>query len=251
MTLSPDQVRARKGHGRLAMLTAYDYPTALALDGAGLDLILVGDSLGEVELGGDGTSWVTLEMMCHHVRAVRNGVRDTHVVGDMPAGSYDTPEQAVESARRLIEAGADSVKLEGALIPQVRAILAAGIPVMGHVGLLPQTAEKRRRYGVTPEEYRAVCDDAVALDRAGCFAVVIEAVVPDLAAEITGAVSVPTIGIAAGAGCDGQVLVTTDLVGGLPSRPAFVTPKANVFATIQGAAAAFAAEARAATTRAA
>ena len=251
MNLTPAEIRARKGNGHLAMLTAYDYPTALALDGAGLDLILVGDSLGEVELGGDGTSWVTLDMMCHHVRAVRNGVRETHVVGDMPAGSYDTPKQAVASARRLVDAGADSVKLEGALIDQVEAILADGIPVMGHVGLLPQTAETRRRLGITPEEYARVLADAVALDEAGCFAIVIEAVVPDLAAEISGAVGAPTIGIAAGIGCDGQVLVTTDLIGGLPSRPAFVTPKANIFATIQGAAAAFAAEARAADRQAA
>jgi 3-methyl-2-oxobutanoate hydroxymethyltransferase len=137
------------------------------------------------------------------------------------------------------------VKLEGALIAQVEAILADGIPVMGHVGLLPQTAEKRRRYGITPEEYAGVLADAFALDQAGCFAIVIEAVVPDLAAEISAAVGAPTIGIAAGMGCDGQVLVTTDLIGGLPSRPAFVTPKANIFATIQGAAAAFASEARA------
>lgn len=249
--LAVDAIRATKGVRRLAMLTAYDYPTALALDGSGLDLILVGDSLAEVELGETSTRAVDLGVMCHHVRAVRNGVRGTHVVGDMPAGSYDSPERAVASARALVAAGADSVKLEGALVEEVHAIIAAGIPVMGHVGLLPQTAQSRRRYGVTPAEFDAVRRDAIALAEAGCFAMVIEAVVPELAATITAAVGVPTIGIAAGLACDGQVLVWTDLLGALPNPPAFVTPYADVFSLVRDAGAAFAAGVRAATERAA
>lgn len=242
--LTPEQLHAAKGRRRLAMLTAYDYPTALALDGCGLDLILVGDSLGEVELGFPTTREVNLAMMCHHVRAVRNGVTRTHVVGDMPADTYRTPAEAVESARAIIAAGADSVKLEGALIPEVRAIIAAGIPVMGHVGLLPQTHTERRRRGKTQDEADQILADARALDAAGCYAIVIEAVDPAVAAGVTSAVTAPTIGIAAGIGTDGQVLVSTDLIGQLPEPPRFVTPKANVFQTVIDAGRAFAREVR-------
>ncbi|MEW6583127.1 MAG: 3-methyl-2-oxobutanoate hydroxymethyltransferase [Actinomycetota bacterium] len=242
--LSATAIRALKGVRRIAMLTAYDYPTALALDAAGLDVILVGDSLGEVELGYPSTRWVTLEMMRHHVRAVRHGVTRTHLVADMPANTYRGPDEAVASARALVDAGADSVKLEGALVDEVRAIVAAGIPVMGHVGLLPQTAEERRRQGKTAEEADAIADGAAALDAAGCYAIVIEAVVPELATRITPRVSCPTIGIAAGTGCDGQVLVSTDLLGLLPEHPPFVTPKADLARVIREAAAAFADDVR-------
>jgi 3-methyl-2-oxobutanoate hydroxymethyltransferase len=242
--LSAEGIRALKGVRRLTMLTAYDYPTALALDEAGLDMILVGDSLGEVELGYPSTRWVTLEMMRHHVRAVRHGVTRTHLVADMPASTYRNPEEAVASARALVEAGADSVKLEGALVPQVEAIVAAGIPVMGHVGLLPQTAEERRRHGKTPEEAEAIVTGAAALDGAGCYAIVIEAVVPDLATRITPRVGCPTIGIAAGTGCDGQVLVSTDLLGLLPDPPPFVRPKVDLRAVVQQVAREFVDEVR-------
>lgn len=225
-------LRARKGGRRLAMLTAYDYPTALALDSCGLDILLVGDSLAEVELGYDTTRAVSLEMMAHHVRAVRNGAVRTHICGDLTAGTYRTPEEAAESARVLVEAGADSVKLEGGLIPQVLAILAAGIPVMGHVGLLPQTAVVYRREGTTPGDADRIAAEARALDAAGCYAIVIEAVPATLAARITAEVSCPTIGIAAGPECDGQVLVSTDLLGQLPDPPRFVAPKADIFSLV-------------------
>ena len=201
------------------MLTAYDYPTALALDQGGLDILLVGDSLGEVELGYDTTRAVSLGMMTHHLRAVRNGVERTHVCADMPAGTYRTPEVALASARELVAAGADSVKLEGGLVEQVAAIIADGIPVMGHVGLLPQTATAYRRQGTTPDEADRIAAEARALDAAGCYAVVIEAVPAELAERITAEVACPTIGIAAGQECDGQVLVSTDLIGQVPSRP--------------------------------
>lgn len=228
------------------MLTAYDYPTALALDQVGLDVMLVGDSLGEVELGYLSTRAVTLPMMQHHVRAVANGATRTHVTGDLPAGSYDDPAQAVESARALVAAGAHSVKLEGALIPQAQAIMDAGIPVMGHVGLLPQTATGGyRKHGRSTEEADRLVDDARALDAAGCFAIVIECVDADAARRITEATEAPTIGIAAGMDCDGQVLVSTDLFGLLPDPPPFVQPRANLRDVMRGAAAEFAAEVRA------
>ena len=233
---------ATKGRRRLAMLTAYDYPTALALDQAGLDLILVGDSVAMVELGYPTTREATLAMMAHHVRAVRTGAVSTHVVGDLPAGSYDTPDQAVASARALAAAGADSVKLEGPCLAEVAAIIAAGIPVMGHVGLQPQTATVYRREGKTPAEANRIAREARALEAAGCFAIVIEAVDPDLATRITAEVGVPTIGIAAGVETDGQVLVSTDLVGQLPFTPPFMTPKANVFGTVTQAARDFVAD---------
>ena len=244
--LAAGDIRALKGTRRLAMLTAYDYPTALALDQVGLDIILVGDSLGEVELGYDSTRAVTLEMMVHHVRAVANGATRTHITGDMPAGTYDDPDAAVATARALVRAGAHSVKLEGALVPQVAAIIADGIPVMGHVGLLPQTAEGGyRKHGKSTEEADRLVDDARALDGAGCFAIVIECVDAEAALRITDAVTAPSIGIAAGGECDGQVLVSTDLFGLLPDPPPFVAPRANVRDIIRGAAAEFAAEVRA------
>jgi 3-methyl-2-oxobutanoate hydroxymethyltransferase len=185
-------------------------------------------------------------MMVHHVRAVRRGVRGTHVVADLPADSYRDPAEAVRSARALMGAGADSVKLEGAMVPQVEAIMAAGIPVMGHVGLLPQTATEYRRQGTEPEEAERILEDARALDRAGCYAIVVEAVPAELAARITAGVGCPTIGIAAGAETDGQVLVSTDLIGQLPEPPRWMTPKADVFSVVGAAARAFAGEVRAA-----
>ena len=244
--LSARDIRALKGRRRIAVLTAYDYPMALALDQVGLEVILVGDSLGEVELGYDSTRAVSVEMMEHHVRAVANGATHTHITADMPAGSYESPGQAVDTARALVAAGAHSVKLEGAMVAEVRAIIDAGIPVMGHVGLLPQTAEGGyRRHGKTVAEADRLVSEARALDEAGCFAIVIECVDHDAARRITDAVSGPTIGIAAGGDCDGQVLVSTDLIGLLPDPPPFVAPRANVRDIIRGAAAEFAAEVRA------
>lgn len=240
--MTPADVRATKGVRRLAMLTAYDYPTALAIDQAGLDLILVGDSVAMVELGFPTTREATLAMMAHHVRAVRTGAVNTHIVGDLPAGSYDSPARAVESALALVAAGADSVKLEGPRVAEVEAIIAAGVAVMGHVGLQPQTATVYRKEGRTPSEADRIAAEALALEAAGCFAVVIEAVPADLATRITGELGVPTIGIAAGVETDGQVLVSTDLVGQLPFTPPFVTPKANVFAIVTQAAREFVAE---------
>jgi 3-methyl-2-oxobutanoate hydroxymethyltransferase len=227
------------------MLTAYDFPTARLVAEAGVDLILVGDSLGMVVLGYDSTLPVTVDDMVHHTRATRRGAPEAFVIADMPFLSYGTPQQALDNAARLMkDAGADSVKLEGGLVPQVAAIVADGIPVMGHVGLLPQTAESYGRQGRTPEEAERIAAEARALDAAGCYAVVIEAVPAELAERITGEVGCPTIGIAAGVECDGQVLVSTDLIGQLPDPPRFVRAKANVYGAVVQAGQAFAAEVR-------
>ena len=214
-------VRSRKGIGpALAMVTAYDYTMARLVDEAGADLILVGDSLGMVVQGLPNTLPVTLEEVCYHGRAVARGVTRAHVVGDMPFMSYQvSAAQAVESAGKLVKEGAfESVKLEGGqeLAEHVRQIVRAGIPVMGHVGLLPQSVHALGGFKVQGRGAAAaakIVADARALEEAGAYAIVLEAVPPDVADEVTRTVGVPTIGIGAGVGCDGQVLVCTDLLG--------------------------------------
>ncbi|MBI4702267.1 MAG: 3-methyl-2-oxobutanoate hydroxymethyltransferase [Deltaproteobacteria bacterium] len=213
-------LRARKGGEPLAMLTAYDFTMARLLDRAGVDILLVGDSLGMVFQGLDTTIPVTLDEICYHSRAVARGAEHAHVVADMPFMSFQlSATQALESAGKLVKEGmAESVKLEGGseVAEQVRRIVRAGIPVMGHVGLTPQSVHAMGGYkvqGKGPDAAARVLADARALDEAGAYAIVLEAVPPDLAAEVTAGVSVPTIGIGAGAGCDGQVLVCYDMLG--------------------------------------
>ena len=206
---------------KLVALTAYDYPSARLVDEAGVDLILVGDSLGMVVLGYEDTTFVTLEEMEHHTRACRRGVKNAVFVGDLPFHTYETPGQAVASARRLVEAGAEIVKLEGGLekLREVEAILAAEIPVMGHIGMLPQHVREEGGYkkkGKTPADADRLLKDAKVLEDAGVSAFVLESMVPEVATEITSLVSVPTIGIGAGTGCDGQILVLHDLIGAFP-----------------------------------
>jgi 3-methyl-2-oxobutanoate hydroxymethyltransferase len=204
----------------ITMLTAYDYPTALALDRAGLDAILVGDSLGMVALGYENTLPVTMDEMIHHCRAVARGAKRALLIGDMPFLSYQVcPAEAVRNAGRFLqEGGMDAVKLEGGreMLPAVRAILDTGIPVLGHLGLTPQSIHKfggMRAQGRTAEEARRILADALVLQEAGCFAVVLESIPARVAALITSRITIPTIGIGAGSGCDGQVLVTNDLLG--------------------------------------
>jgi len=224
----------KRSNSPLTVLTAYDYPTARLLDEAGVDLILVGDSLGMVVLGLPDTTGVTLEMMQHHTAAVRRAVQRAPVIADLPFHSYQTPEQALASAQRLMDAGADAVKLEGgvALIPQVRAIVQAGIPFVGHIGMLPQSVREEGGYkkkGKTPEQGHQLLADARALDEAGAIAMVLESIVPDIARDITHSVRASTIGIGAGRDTDGQVLVTHDLVGAFPwFRPPFAKARADV-----------------------
>ena len=205
---------------KISMLTAYDYPTARILDRSAIDAILVGDSLGMVVLGYSDTTRVTMEDMLHHIKAVSRGAERVMVIGDLPFLSYHQGlAESVRNAGRLIqEGGAQAVKLEGGreVIPEIQAIIRAGIPVMGHLGLTPQSIHKIGGYfiqGKNKEQALKLVEDAKALEDAGVFAVVLECVPAELAARISHAVTIPTIGIGAGGGCDGQILVTHDLLG--------------------------------------
>ncbi|MBW1975873.1 MAG: 3-methyl-2-oxobutanoate hydroxymethyltransferase [Deltaproteobacteria bacterium] len=209
-----------KGKRKITMVTAYDYVTARWVDKSNVDMILVGDSLAMVMLGHDDTLSVTMEEMLHHTRAVARGAKRALIVGDMPFMSYQVSvEQAVTNAGRFLkEAGAQAVKLEGgaAVVRQIRAIVDAGIPVQGHIGLTPQSIAQLggfRVQGKTADAAKRLLDDAMALADAGCFSIVLEAIPAPIAEIITERVHVPTIGIGAGAGCDGQVLVIHDMVG--------------------------------------
>ncbi len=214
-----DIFNRKKSREKITVLTCYDYLFARILDDAGLDVLLVGDSLGMVLLGHESTVPVTLRDMLHHTRAVSRGAKRSLVTADMPFGSYDTPARALRSARRLLkEAGADAVKVEGGarIRKQVEALVSAGVPVMGHLGLTPQSASQLGGYrvqGREPKEAQEILKDAVLLDKLGVFALVLECVPAKLAAKITRAVKCPTIGIGAGPGTDGQVLVLHDMLG--------------------------------------
>ena len=219
--MSIPELREMKERGeKISMLTAYDYPTARILDGAGVDVLLVGDSLGMVVLGYDSTVYVTLEEMIHHVKAVVRGTERALVIGDLPFGSYnESPAQAIRSATRLVkEGGCAAVKLEGGIemAPTVRAVVEAGIPIVGHVGLMPQSATKVGGFKVqarTAEDALALVEGGRALEKAGAFMVVIEAVPAPVGTLLSQSLAVPVIGIGAGAECDGQVLVTPDMLG--------------------------------------
>ncbi len=218
--LTVPDVRSRKEGPALAMVTAYDFIMARLMDEAGVDLVLVGDSLGMVVQGLPNTLPVTLDEICYHGRAVARGTARAHIVGDLPFMSYQvSAEQAVESAGKLLKQGAfESVKLEGGLemAEHVRRIVRAGIPVMGHVGLMPQSMHVLGGFTVQGRGEDAagkVLADAQAIEEAGAYAIVLEAVPPDVAERVTVAVGIPTIGIGAGPACDGQVLVCTDLLG--------------------------------------
>lgn len=242
---------AAKAKGeKLSMLTAYDYSTAKLEDESGINGILVGDSLGNVVLGYEDTVSVTMEDMIHHGAAVARGAKNALVVVDMPFMSYEaTVEEAVRNAGRLMKEGrAGAVKLEGGVrvAEQIRAIVKAGIPVMGHIGLTPQSINVFGGFkvqGKSEEAARALFADAKAVEEAGAFAVVIEAVPAALAQMITDAVSIPTIGIGAGAGCDGQILVYQDMLGMFSDfTPKFVKRYANVGEVMREAFANYAAE---------
>lgn len=242
---------AAKAKGeKLSMLTAYDYSTAKLEDESGINGILVGDSLGNVVLGYEDTVSVTMEDMIHHGAAVARGAKNALVVVDMPFMSYEvTVEEAVRNAGRLMKEGrAGAVKLEGGVrvAEQIRAIVKAGIPVMGHIGLTPQSINVFGGFkvqGKSEEAARALLADAKAVEEAGAFAVVIEAVPAALAQMITDVVSIPTIGIGAGAGCDGQILVYQDMLGMFSDfTPKFVKRYANVGEVMREAFANYAAE---------
>lgn len=238
----PD-VLAAKGKRKLTMLTAYDFPMAQFVDQSGIDMILVGDSLAMVVLGHEDTLSVGMAEMLHHTRAVTRGASRALVIGDMPFLSYQVSDaQAVENAGRFLKEGrAQAVKLEGGarVLDRVKAILSAGIPVQGHLGLTPQSASQMGGFkvqGKNAEAARQLIDDALALADAGCFSIVLEAIPAAIAERITEAVAVPTLGIGAGSNCDGQVLVTHDLLG-LFERfvPRFVKQYANLAQDVRAA----------------
>jgi 3-methyl-2-oxobutanoate hydroxymethyltransferase len=237
---------------KIAMVTAYDAAGARLAEAAGLDIVLVGDSAAMVVLGHDSTVPVTMDEMLFMTRAVASAVRRPLVVGDMPFGSYQISDQeAVRNAVRFVKEGrADTVKLEGAgrMLPRVRAIVESGIPVMGHLGLTPQSATALGGYraqGRTAARARRMLADALALQEAGCYSLVLEAVPTPVAACITAALEIPTIGIGAGPDCDGQVLVYHDLLGLTEGHTArFVKRYADLATTIREALAAFAADVR-------
>jgi 3-methyl-2-oxobutanoate hydroxymethyltransferase len=240
--ITPELIRAMKGHGeKIAALTAYDYPMAKLLDEAGVPFLLVGDSLGMVTLGYPNTTHVTMAEMEHHTRAAARALPRALLGADLPYRSYETPEQAVANARRLVRAGAEFVKAEGGreILPQITAIVAAGIPFCGHLGMLPQHVLEEGGYhikGKRDAEHQTLLADADALVAAGGFAVVLELVTPAVAKEISQRISIPTLGIGSGPDCDGQILVTHDLVGTFPwFTPRFVKPRLNTAEQMRGA----------------
>ena len=230
--ITAEAIKAMKG-GKIAALTAYDFPMTRLLDEVGVPLILVGDSVGMVVLGYTDTTLVTMEEMEHHVRAAARARPRALLAADLPFQRYQTEASALKNARRLVEAGAEAVKAEGGrdIEKQVRAIVNAGIPFLGHLGMLPQHVREEGGYhvkGKVDAERDALLADAQALADAGAFGIVLELVSPPVAAELTRQIPVPTIGIGSGPDCDGQILVTPDLLGTFPwFTPKFVKPKLN------------------------
>jgi 3-methyl-2-oxobutanoate hydroxymethyltransferase len=232
--VTADLIRGMKARGeRIAALTAYDFPMARLLDEAGIPLLLVGDSLGMVVLGYPDTTHVTMQDMEHHVRAAARAKPRALLAADLPFGSYDTVDSALANAARLISAGAEAIKAEGGrdILPQVQAIVASGIPFLGHLGMLPQHVLEEGGYrvkGKNENEQKTLLTDAEALAQAGAFGIVLELVTPPVAKQLTQRVAIPTIGIGSGPDCDGQILVTPDLLGMLPwYNLKHVKPKLN------------------------
>ncbi len=228
-----DIVGLKRAGKKVAALTVCDFPSAKLLDECDVPLLLVGDSLGMVVLGYPDTTHVTMEEMEHHVRAAARAKPKALLAADLPFGSYETSESALDNSKRLLAAGAKAVKAEGgrSILPQLQNILEHGIPVIGHLGMLPQHVLEEGGYhikGRKPGESAALLEDAHALEKAGVFAIVLELVTHEVAREISRAVSIPTLGIGSGPHCDGQILVTPDLFGTFPwFTPKFVTPAMN------------------------
>ena len=212
MKITIEKIKSMKGNEKISMLTAYDYSTARIIDEAGIDIALIGDSLGMVILGYETTQKVTMRDMMGHTGAVARGIKNAHVVADMPYKSYDDEENAIKNAKLLIKAGADSVKTEKK--PEIaKTLVESGVNVMGHTGLTPQTITNFKVQGKDEETAEEIKEEAVALEKAGCYALILECIPMNLAKEITKSISIPTIGIGAGPSCDGQVLVSNDMLG--------------------------------------
>ncbi len=240
----------KRQHKPITMLTAYDFPLASIIDEAGIDMILVGDSVGMVVLGYENTLPVTMDDMLHHCKAVARGTKYAFLVGDMPFMSYQvSPEEAVRNAGRFIKEGnCDAIKLEGGIgvIDQIKAIVKAGISVMSHIGLTPQSATQLGGFkvqGKTAVSAEKIIDDAIGLEKAGCFGIILECIPDKISKIITSKVKIPTIGIGAGVHCDGQVLVTHDILGLYKKfTPKFAKKYADVFLQIKKAAEQYKAE---------
>jgi 3-methyl-2-oxobutanoate hydroxymethyltransferase len=241
-SVTPATIRSLKGQKPIAALTTYDFPLTRLLDEAGIPLLLVGDSLGMVVLGYPDTTHVTMADMEHHVRAAARAQPAALLAADLPYRSYDSPAVALANAQRLVAAGAQAVKAEGgrAILDSIRAILAEGIPFLGHLGMLPQNVLHEGGYhikGRSDSERKDLLADARALADAGAFAVVLELVTPAVAREITQAIPIPTIGIGSGPDCDGQILVTHDLIGLFPwFTPRHIKPHVQCGTHIRAAA---------------
>jgi 3-methyl-2-oxobutanoate hydroxymethyltransferase len=244
MKLTAQSLRQMKAVAQIPMLTAYTTPVARSLERAGIPVILVGDTVGMVEMGFDSTRHTTIEHMQYHIGAVRRGAPATHVIGDLPFASYSNPEIALTSARALLNAGADSVKLEGPKFEVITHLIANGIYVVGHTGLTPQTSKDFKQVGKSAEDAQRIFDEALGIDAAGAFMVVLEHIPAVLAEKITRTISAPTIGIGAGAGCDGQVLVINDAIGLGDYWPPFSRQYAYVGKTIVDVAQSFMKEVR-------
>ena len=216
-----EQIKSMKNREKIAVLTCYDYFTAKILNSVGIDIILVGDSLANVILGYETTRDVTMNEMKIFTEAVARGAKNSFIVGDMPYLSDRNKEEAVKNANIFVQSGANAVKVEGNKEEIIRAIIKEGIPVMGHLGLLPQTAKKFEMQGKDKEAADKLVKDAKALESYGCFCIVLECVVPELAKRITESVKMPTIGIGSGKDCDGQVLVINDILGLCEKSPSF------------------------------
>lgn len=246
-----EALKARKGGRPIAVLTAYDFPTARLLDESGVDALLVGDSLGMVVLGFPDTTHVTLDHMLHHVAAVARAKPSALIIGDLPIHTYDTPKQALETARRLTGVGAEAVKLEGGIrqADKVKIIVDEGIPVIGHLGMLPQRVIEEggyRKKGKAPWQIELIREGAEALIKAGVSAIVFESIIPETARLLTASLTVPTIGIGCGEHtCDGEVAVVTDLLGSYPwFVPPFARPEADLAKITREAAAKYVARVR-------
>lgn len=241
----PQTLLQLKGQQPIPVLTAYTSPVAKAIQQAGVPVILVGDSVGMVEMGFASTREVSMDHMAYHVGAVRRGAAETHIIGDLPYRADRDPEAALSNARRLMDAGADSIKLEGAKTDVIAHLVENNIPVVGHTGLTPQTATSFKRVGSTYSEAAQVIKDAKTIQDAGAFMLVIEHVPSELAACITHALNIPTIGIGAGPDCDGQVLVINDLLGLGDYWPPFSKQYAHISEAVVQAAGEYAKEVRA------
>ncbi|MBY7732240.1 3-methyl-2-oxobutanoate hydroxymethyltransferase [Vibrio splendidus] len=242
MKHTPSSFMEMKGKQRIPMLTAYTFPVAASIESAGIPIILVGDTVGMVEMGFSSTRDVTIEHMEYHVGAVRRGAPNTHIIGDLPYLTDRSPEVALVNAKRLMQAGADSIKLEGAKLDVIAHLVANNIPVVGHTGLTPQTATNFKKVGQSAEDAQTVSEEAKAIQEAGAFMLVLEHIPSSLGESITQEVSIPTIGIGAGADCDGQVLVINDALGLGNRWPPFSKQYAHCSQTIFDAANEFATE---------